>query len=198
MRLPLYSTSTPRRTIAAACDSDKDLAGAESQSPQSDSPSWTARVWNTLLPENSGRDDGDERTCPGPRRRTSKLNSIASLFPVDSWDVLASGSSCPLVEDYPVGRPRFAALIASHESFSFCRRFSYLRARLLLEKQDHLSLLEKQLGDIDSEESNRLHLSSSRLDGNEKRKQVTKEIDNALVDYGILHVLIFSSYVPAG
>ncbi|OJJ69548.1 hypothetical protein ASPBRDRAFT_281358 [Aspergillus brasiliensis CBS 101740] len=88
-----------------------------------------------------------------------------------------------LNRSYPVGCPRYAALIASHESLQFCRRFRYLRARLFLYKQDYLSLLEDQLKTIDSEETHVLYLSSSRLDVNEKRKTVLEEIDRALEDY---------------
>ncbi|KAK3385190.1 hypothetical protein B0H63DRAFT_180145 [Podospora didyma] len=90
------------------------------------------------------------------------------------------------IEDYPAGYPRFSALIASHDSFHLCRRFSNLRARLLLLKQDTLSLLEKQLEKIDREEAALLSLGSSRDDANEDRKSVLAKIDAALADYDAL------------
>jgi hypothetical protein len=89
------------------------------------------------------------------------------------------------VEDYPSGYPRYSALIASHDSFHLCRRFSNLRARLLLLKQDRLSLLEKQLQKIDREEVAILSLGSSRRDSNSERNSILSQIDKALADYGM-------------
>ncbi|KAK4457493.1 hypothetical protein QBC42DRAFT_317963, partial [Cladorrhinum samala] len=90
------------------------------------------------------------------------------------------------IEDFPAGYPRFSALIASHDSFHLCRRFSNLRARLLLLKQDRLSLLEKRLEKIDREEVELLLLGSSRDDTNIERISVLAEIDEALADYDAL------------
>ncbi|KAI9900825.1 hypothetical protein N3K66_005087 [Trichothecium roseum] len=87
------------------------------------------------------------------------------------------------VEDYPQGYPRFSALISSHPSFSLCRRFSNLRARLLLRKQDRLALLEGRLERLDAEEGDRLALGSIRRDDNEERLALLAEIDEALLDY---------------
>ncbi|KAJ0130257.1 hypothetical protein HZ326_16466 [Fusarium oxysporum f. sp. albedinis] len=70
-------------------------------------------------------------------------------------------------EALPPGYPRFAALLASHRSFLLCRRFSTLRTRLLLLKQDRLAILEKQL----------------RRDANRERHAVISKIDGALADY---------------
>ncbi|KAK0714197.1 caspase domain-containing protein [Lasiosphaeria miniovina] len=90
------------------------------------------------------------------------------------------------IEDYPAGYPRFSAVIASHDSFHLCRRFSNLRARLLLLKQDRLSLLEGRLEKIDQEEVTLLLLGSSRDDTNSERISVLAEIDAALADYDAL------------
>lgn len=59
-----------------------------------------------------------------------------------------------------------------------------MRARLLLLKQDQLSLLEQQLDRIDYEEPRKLFLGNSRRDGNESRKHVLAGIDRSLRDYG--------------
>ncbi|RYP41125.1 hypothetical protein DL768_010540 [Monosporascus sp. mg162] len=87
------------------------------------------------------------------------------------------------VEDHPNGYPRYSALIASHDSFFISRRFSGLRARLLLLKQDRLAILEQRLGRIDREESDMLALGSTRSDNSEERSSVLSEIDEALADY---------------
>jgi len=91
----------------------------------------------------------------------------------------------PIVEDYRPGYPRFSALIAAHNSFQICRRFSTLRSRLLLLKQDQLSILEQQLERIDATESAPLFLGCSRDDQNGERAATLLEINSALADYGI-------------
>lgn len=95
--------------------------------------------------------------------------------------ILTSGA---LVEDYSSGYPRFSALIGTHSSFYVCRRFSTLRARLLLQKQDRISKLERQLQHIDKEELQPLFLGSLRRDRNQGRERVLADIDEALRDYG--------------
>ena len=88
------------------------------------------------------------------------------------------------MEDYPAGLPRFASLIGSHPSFNVCRRFSSARARLLLLKQDKVSILEKSLLDADANEARPLFLGSSRRDTNAVRLGILTELDAALKDLG--------------
>ena len=95
--------------------------------------------------------------------------------------ILTSGA---LVEDYSSGYPRFSALIGTHPSFYVCRRFSTLHARLLLQKQDRITKLERQLQHIDKEELQPLFLGSLRRDRNQGRERVLADIDEALQDYG--------------
>lgn len=89
-----------------------------------------------------------------------------------------------VVEDFRPGYPRFAALIASHTSFHVCRRFLRIRARLLLLKQDELSLLESQLDRIDHEETRKLFLGNRRRDKNPERKEILMKLEVALASYG--------------
>ena len=58
----------------------------------------------------------------------------------------------------------------------------------MLCKQDHLSDLERQLEQIDRDESKILFLGSLRRDQNLERKRVLHEIDDALTKYGKLCV----------
>lgn len=90
----------------------------------------------------------------------------------------------PLIEDYPSGYPRFAAFVGAHGSFQVCRRFSNLRARLLLLKQDELSVLEMDLEELDREEPNLLYLGSRRDDKNKERQSILSKIDHTLAEYG--------------
>lgn len=80
--------------------------------------------------------------------------------------------------------PRFSALVASHDSFQLCRRFSTLRTRLLLLKQDKLTVLEKRLEKLDRDELAKVSLSTCRADKSVDRHAVLVEIDVALADYG--------------
>jgi hypothetical protein len=72
-----------------------------------------------------------------------------------------------------------------HDGFFLCRRFSNLRARVLLQKQDRLSILEKQLEQIDQEETCPLYLGMSRCDNNPARTSCLAEIESCLTDYGM-------------
>lgn len=83
-----------------------------------------------------------------------------------------------------MGYPRFSALLGAHDSFQIYRRFANLRTRILLLKQDYLSILEERLETLDREEAAPLFLGSSRLDRNAEREKVLKEIDEALSSYG--------------
>lgn len=93
-------------------------------------------------------------------------------------------SSGTTVEDYRPGYPQFSALIGSHSTFHICRRFLRIRARLLLLKQDELSLLEGQLDQVDREEERELFLRNARRDNNPERKTILMKIEVALSNYG--------------
>jgi hypothetical protein len=51
------------------------------------------------------------------------------------------------------GYPRLASFLDTDENFMLYRRFGYLHARLLLQKQDELRKLEEALDNLDQEES---------------------------------------------
>ena len=88
------------------------------------------------------------------------------------------------VEDYPQGYPRFAALVGSHSSFHICRRFSTVRARILLLKQDRVVQLEEQLNAIDRNEPRPLVLGNARRDKSAERAKILAELETALMEYG--------------
>jgi len=71
-----------------------------------------------------------------------------------------------------------------------CRRFSAMRARLLLIKQDHLSILEAQLQEVDRQEPRRLFLGNLRRDNNLERKRLMGEFETVLKDYGMIYISI--------
>lgn len=58
-----------------------------------------------------------------------------------------------IVLTQPRGYPSLATLMKSHENFMIYRRFGYLQARLLLEKQGELCALECALDQLDRKEA---------------------------------------------
>lgn len=89
-----------------------------------------------------------------------------------------------IVEPSPLGYPQFSTLVGAHPAFSVSRRFSVVRARLLLLKQQRVATLEKQLRELDLQELRPLYLGSFQADANTTRWKVLKDIDEALADYG--------------
>ncbi|XTI82344.1 hypothetical protein V2W45_1228407 [Cenococcum geophilum] len=87
------------------------------------------------------------------------------------------------IEDYKLGYPRFTALISAYDHFFLCRRFNKLRARILLLKQDRLSMLEQRLEQIDQQETSLLFLGKSRCDKNTDRTSLLSDIESCLADY---------------
>lgn len=88
------------------------------------------------------------------------------------------------VEQHRPGYPRFTALLSAHNPYFLCRQFNKLRARLLLLKQDQLSVLEQRLEQIDQQEESPLFLGKSRCDRNTDRISLLSEIEGRLADYG--------------
>ncbi|KAJ5945436.1 hypothetical protein N7516_005604 [Penicillium verrucosum] len=101
------------------------------------------------------------------------------------WETSESKSATP---DEPSIRkspdtPRYSALLSAHNAYFLCRRFDWLRARLLLQKQDKLSLLEEKLEQVDRLEVAPLYLGKSRSDRNTERISLLSEIDASVADY---------------
>ncbi len=125
------------------------------------------------------RVEGEARRCEkGPPKYSSTRQSSAHRTDgMDSNDQVA-------VEDYRQGYPRFSALVALDDAFTAFRRFNRLRVRLLLLRQDKITLLEKRLDAIDGQEPCPLFLGCRRMDRNTEREAVISEIENALAGYG--------------
>jgi hypothetical protein len=66
-----------------------------------------------------------------------------------------------------------------------CRRFTQIRARLLLLKQDRLSVLEEQLEHIDHSEDRPIFLGNAHRDVNPARQQILADMEVELREYGM-------------
>ncbi|KAI8633997.1 hypothetical protein F5Y19DRAFT_411630 [Xylariaceae sp. FL1651] len=87
------------------------------------------------------------------------------------------------IEDYPSGYPRLARLISAHPSLFIFRRFSAVRARILLYQQDRIAELEETLTTLDELEPKVLFLGSRRRDANPERKAVLAQLESAIAEY---------------
>lgn len=129
-------------------------------------PSWTTPT-NSTTPI----------TTPGVNRtRCSKITMPLLLE--------LSVPNIQIVDSHPSGYPRFSALLSTYDPFILCRRFTRIRARLLLLKQDKLAMLEQRLDEVDLNETSPLFLGKSRSDMNADRISLLAEIEISLADYG--------------
>jgi hypothetical protein len=77
-----------------------------------------------------------------------------SCKPNSSFERTTSATDTEVVEDFPPGYPQLAAFQSSESSFSIYRAFDYLHARVIVEMQDELRMLEDKLGKLDVKDDN--------------------------------------------
>lgn len=90
------------------------------------------------------------------------------------------------VDRFRRGYPRFSALISAHPAFRIFRRFTNIRARLILAKQAEISALEQQLYEIDRREPEARLLATVTGDTNKKRQEILSKLGAALSHLGRL------------
>jgi len=101
------------------------------------------------------------------------------------------------LENFPEGYPRTACYMDSDDAFMQYRRFGYLHARLLLNKQDELRSLEEDLMCLDrlddEDEATQKYLRSRQKEyarkpdnGAETKKQLLDKIEQKTLEYGKL------------
>ncbi|KAF2263481.1 hypothetical protein CC78DRAFT_581369 [Lojkania enalia] len=138
----------------------------------------------------SARDDAaqpkDEKKSTVLRRITGSFKSIPE--PEDVTETRTRN-----LEETPNGFPRLAAFQSSEANFSLYRSFSYLHSRVLLDLQDEITCLERELHDIDlddeAEDPDRLRSRELDIDraSNEgdtrNRRVIMREIKDKLMEY---------------
>ncbi len=80
----------------------------------------------------------------------------------------------------------------SDDNFLLCRRYGFLRSRVLLHRQDELAVLERNLLEMDAEDKELLPLAlrSRKMDEDRdederfSRKTLIQKIDDKLKQYG--------------
>ena len=105
--------------------------------------------------------------------------------------LLDRGTNDFSVDDHPKGYPQLAAFLNSDENFLIARKYGYLRSRVLLYRQDELSVLERDLIALDADdyENRPLALESRKHDEQTdktvySRKVLIQKIDDKLKEYG--------------
>lgn len=105
------------------------------------------------------------------------------------------------VNDHPKGYPQLAAFVSSDENFLICRKYDFLRNRVLLYRQDELSCLERELIALDEDNfkkrplalRSRKHDEETDDDPLYSYKAVIQKIDNKLKEYGELFCTLHNS-----
>ena len=113
-----------------------------------------------------------------------------------------------IVDDHPEGYPQLAAFVTADDNFLIARKYGFLRNRVLLYRQDELSVLERDLIDLDADdENNRAIALRSRKRDEEtdtdplySRKVLTQKIDDKPKEYGqhplLCYWMSMSSHPP--
>lgn len=109
------------------------------------------------------------------------------------------------MEGTPNGFPRLAAFHASEANFSLYRSFSYLHSRVLLDLQDEITSLERELDEIDLDDSevDPDRLRSRELDVDRaadegtlrNRRVILREIKEKLIEYGTSNFIVRKWYL---
>lgn len=127
---------------------------------------------------NTNSDDLGSFCSPSPSIQTEEINYTITRT----------------LEDSTIGYSRLAAFESSEPSFSLYRGFGYLHSRVLLELQDEIRILERDLDDLDKmdhENKNDRRLKSRAVDIRDAKRegqQITRrtliaEIRDKLVQY---------------
>ena len=104
------------------------------------------------------------------------------------------------VQDHPEGYPRLAKFLTGDDSFMMFRRFRFVFARVLLNKQDEIMELERHLRYCDDADQGHLNgqkcLRSRKFDlnrdetlkleGFKSRQNILKTLETSLVTYSTL------------
>lgn len=132
------------------------------------------------------------------------LSGIGASFPSSSDScsqrdhprgpkIVPKVSNNDIVDDHPKGYPQLAAFVNSNQNLLITRKFGYLRSRVLLYRQDELSVLERQLIMLDDDDSekrqlalhSRKHDECTDKDPIYSRKVLIQKIDDKLKQYGM-------------
>lgn len=134
------------------------------------------------------------RSAPAlPDEKPTILKRISNSFKSEPEPQGVTETNTRILENCPNGFPRLAAFQSSEANFALYRSFSYLHSRVLLDLQDEITTLEKELDEIDWDDfdddpdrlrSREIDVQKAEGAGSERtRRQVLADIRTKLVDY---------------
>lgn len=150
---------------------------------------------SATMPTTSGDVDVDiESAQPSnDKKRPGVLHRMTGSFRSEPEPLFVTETNTRTLEDTPNGFPRLAAFQASDTNFALYRSFSYLHSRVLLDLQDEITCLERELDDIDEmdDEVDPRRLKSRDYDiqqptgegADRSRRVILREIKAKLIEY---------------
>lgn len=128
---------------------------------------------------------------PEPQKGSKLLRRITGSFKSEPEPENVTETNTRILENCPNGFPRLAAFQSSEANFSLYRSFSYLHSRLLLDLQDEITCLEKELDEVDWDDEGDDRLRSREIDvqkaegegDSRNRRQILAEIKTKLMEY---------------
>ncbi|CAG5144358.1 uncharacterized protein ALTATR162_LOCUS1530 [Alternaria atra] len=134
-----------------------------------------------------------ESAQPQNKKRPKFLRRITVPFRSEPEPEYVTENRTRTLEKTPNGFPRLAAFQSSEANFSLYRSFSYLHSRVLLDLQDEITTLEKELDEIDWDDydedpvrlkSRDFDVSQSDGEGEPRsRRVIIREIKTKLMEY---------------
>jgi len=126
-------------------------------------------------------------------KRPGLMHRMTGSFRSEPEPLFVTETNTRTLEDTPNGFPRLAAFQASDTNFALYRSFSYLHSRVLLDLQDEITCLERELDDIDEldDEVDPRRLKSRDYDSQQptgegadrSRRVILREIKAKLIEY---------------
>ncbi|KAL5375338.1 hypothetical protein DPSP01_011248 [Paraphaeosphaeria sporulosa] len=146
--------------------------------------------------ESSSRSSGYAVPAQPPqneKQRPTFLRRVTGSFKSEPEPVGVTEIKTRQLDNTPNGFPRLAAFQASESNFSLYRSFTYLHSRVLLDLQDEITTLEKELDDIDWDDfdenpdrlrSREIDVAKAQDEGDTRnRRVILREIKAKLMEY---------------
>ncbi|RAR09607.1 hypothetical protein DDE82_001725 [Stemphylium lycopersici] len=127
------------------------------------------------------------------KKRPTLLSRVTDSFRPEPEPEYVTENRTRKLEETPEGFPRLAAFQSSETNFALYRSFSYLHSRVLLDLQDEITSLEKELDEIDWQDfdADPMRLKSRDFDASQRddegeprsRRVILREIKAKLIEY---------------
>jgi hypothetical protein len=192
LRTMTGDTCTDEKTLqtpVSPTNTDDTLVGDASIQVEEDTCSTiqpSARTSSSIDIENAQPQEEQEK-------RSRFLRRVTEPFRSKPEPEFVTENRTRKLEETPNGFPRLAAFQASEANFSLYRSFSYLHSRILLDLQDEITTLEKELDEKewDDTEENEHCLKSRDTSATptttntpRTRRVILREIKDKLMEYG--------------